>query len=501
MMTSVQVPGILMSNKTLAIIFLFIVNSMSGLAVPQVDRLSVNILDGEVIVHWHQPQNTTSDVQYNLQMKKLAGEWAMVLSCSEITKTYCNLTGLFHDYSSGYKVRVQTVDRNDTSEWTVKKFLPNTSDLQPPSFTLYATSRTITVHVHQKPILRKLFPFGVTYILRLEEIARNDEAETTVVHLTDYLDQESKNFTSLHWGVKYCVSVMVEGNGALSRSNFSPKQCLLLPEREWFIISVSSLSALGLLAVSAIALICHLNRPAKTPVVLKSPVHGWHPLTVGDGPIEVVTDKGWFLFGHRTEVRNSTEIPKSNAAFDISEENNKRRSQDSGVIVVCKAMEKHETSPQRKQDDSGCGSMVETVYPQNDTVESRREESGVESTSLKEVDSYCRQNPTSNIPQDEESKQIISSPVLAKVVSGYRAGPQSCICSGATQCSWCLKRMVPEAETIKWNGSKEDFTNDIRRTRIQTTEAFPLLTSLTHELDLQKNTVPISLFDLQLHTD
>lgn len=52
-----------------------------------------------------------------------------------------------------------------------------------------------------------------------------------MAYLTDAVDQGSKTFNSLRWGVEYCVSIMVEGNGALPRSNLSPKQCLLLPER------------------------------------------------------------------------------------------------------------------------------------------------------------------------------------------------------------------------------------------------------------------------------
>ncbi|XP_077467779.1 interleukin-10 receptor subunit alpha [Stigmatopora argus] len=484
MMTSVQVPGIAMSNKTLVIVFLFILNSSTGFSLPRLDRLSVNILDGEVIVFWKPAQNATSDVQYNVQMTKLAGEWAVVVSCSGITKTFCNLSGHIHRYASGYKVRVQTVDGNDTSEWTVKKFLPNASDLQPPSFTLYATSSTITIHVHQKPIHRQLFPFGVTYILHLKEIAKNDKApvkETTVVYLTDDLDQESKTFSSLQWGVKYCVSVMVEGNGALSRSDFSPEQCLLLPEREWFVLSVSSLSVLGLMAVaavSAIGLVCYLKRPAKTPVALKSPMLNWNPLSVGDGPMEVVTDKGWFLSGHGTQVRNFTEILQIKLAFDLAEENHRRPSQDSGVIVVCNAVEKTQTGLRGRQEDSGCGSMGETVYPQNDPIPTRTKDVVLSEPSVpfKDVEDYRRQNPALHVPQD----QIPSSPVLAQVVSGYRAGPPPCICPGAAHFS---KRVVPEGETIQWRGGKEDFGQDTRRTRVEMTAAFPLLTSLTQELE------------------
>ncbi|XP_061684375.1 interleukin-10 receptor subunit alpha [Syngnathoides biaculeatus] len=516
------VPGTSMRNKTLgiALLFISIVNGVSGLRVPRVDNLSVDIEDDEVIALWSQTQNASSDIQYNVQMAKLADEWAMVLSCTGITKTYCDLSGLIHDYAAGYKVRVQAVHKNHTSQWAMKKFLPNTSNLQPPSFTLYATSSTITIHVHQKPILKKLFPFGVTYVIHLKERSRNskEDVKETIVYLTDAMDQRSTTFNFLQWGVEYCVKIMVEGNAALSRSDLSPEQCLIPPEQEWFIISVSSLTTLGVLttaAILAVGLLCHLRRPAKTPAALKSPAHWWRPLTVREGLMEVVTDKGWFLSGDGASVKNSTETPENKAG--LLEEHDRRTSLDSGFSVECNAAERHKTTAPGGQEDSGCGSMGVTVYPQQvETVQKSSEDSGVglwsrlesssvntisqESPSLKEFDSYCKQSPVLHGHHHEGSKQIHPCPVLAKVVSGYQAGPQSCICSGVAKCSWCLQRIVYEAKTIHQHGSalSKEFSNDPRRTRIDTTEAFPLLTALTQEMDLNMNSLAISLCDVQL---
>lgn len=58
---------------------------------------------------------------------RYAGEWVMVRSCTGITNTYCDLSTLIQNYGGGYKVRVQTVAGNNTSLWTMKKFLPNAS--------------------------------------------------------------------------------------------------------------------------------------------------------------------------------------------------------------------------------------------------------------------------------------------------------------------------------------------------------------------------------------
>lgn len=54
-------------------------------------------------------------------------EWAIVASCTGITKTYCNLRSLIHDYHAKYKVKVQLVAGDNESAWTRKTFQPNES--------------------------------------------------------------------------------------------------------------------------------------------------------------------------------------------------------------------------------------------------------------------------------------------------------------------------------------------------------------------------------------
>ncbi|XP_044060089.1 interleukin-10 receptor subunit alpha [Siniperca chuatsi] len=582
MMRPLQTPEVDMSNKTPILVFLIIyINcvSVKGLGIPQLDKLVVKILDGEVIVLWKHPVDAPSNSQYNVQMAKYTGEWATVASCTGITKTYCDLSSYIHDYHAGYKVRVQMVVGDDVSEWTAKKFLPNTSELQPPSFTLWATSSTLTVYVHQKPILRKLFPYGLTYTIYLEE--RGQETKNTTAYLKDDVGdhQRTKTFSSLHWGREHCVSIKVEGNGALSKSSVSHKQCLVLPEQEWFIIAVSSLSILGVLAFVAImatTFLCYLRRPEKTPAALKSPVSGWLPLSVGEGTMEVVTDKGWFLSSYRTEVKNCVKDPVTHVTVTEGNEEDRRTSMDSGVSMESNSATNIGGRPPMRQEDSGCGSLggpesstsSQTDYPRQDgrtdtDIARKREDSGVglgcqldsssmnldgqDIGSLKEAvagGNYRSQSPSAvqvHVCDDEEMfKQMLPGSILAEVVTGYRAGPQSCICSGAGQCTWCHKQDHYGTEVIKQykamcidNGllsGKCDFVNsykrgfafssyskktqmdtvtmdDLETTFIQLGETFPLLTALSQVplveggQDFNMNDVSLSLCDVQLKTD
>ncbi|XP_042343367.1 interleukin-10 receptor subunit alpha [Plectropomus leopardus] len=562
-----------MSKMTSILVFLIIyINRASGLDMPPPADLDVKILDGEVIVLWKHPVNAPSNPHYNVQMAKYSGEWGIVTSCTGISNTYCDISSLIYDYTTAYKVKVQLVAGHNVSDWVIKrKFLPNKSELQPPSFTLWATSSTLKVYVHQKPILEKLFPFGLTYTIYLEERGQNKK-NTTAYLIND--NGRIKSFTSLHWGTEYCVSIQVRGNGAMSISNVSPKQCLVLPEQEYFIIALSSLSTmagLATIAIMAAILLCYLKRPEKTPVALKSPVSGWRPFTVGEGTMETVTDKGWFLSSYRAKVKNCIKDPVTHVtAIENNEEEDRRTSMDSGVSVEPNSATNSGGSPPMRQEDSGCGSIggpesstsCETVYPlQDDRTEAdiaKRDDSGFElgcqldssSVNLGGQDNgplkganYRSQGPSVgqiNICDEEMFEHMPPDSILAEVVTGYRSGPQSCICSGAGQCTWCHKQGHCVIEVSKQyrsicidNGllsSKCDFVDsykggltfpsyskktqmdtvmvdDLDTTFIQLGETFPLLTALVSQplveggQDFNMNNVSLSLCDVTLKTE
>ncbi|XP_074536014.1 interleukin-10 receptor subunit alpha [Halichoeres trimaculatus] len=566
------------TKKMLPLVFLMIcINHASGLGIPKPEQPEVHMTDGKVVVSWNAPPNPPPDPKYNVLMAKYIGKWDMVKSCTEIRRTYCDLSSFIQDYNAVYKVKVQLATGEDVSGWKLtRKILPNESNLSAPSFTLLATSSTLKLHIHQKPILKKLFPYGVSYIIHLEDTETN---KTTIKRLDDDVDEDERSttFTSLQWGREYCVSLKVEGRGGLSTSAESSKQCLQLPEQEWYIIAVSSLSAMGALIVVAIMaaiLHCYLRRPEKTPAALKTPVSGWLPLSVGEGAMEVVTDRGWFLSSYRTETKNCVRVLDTHVtSTEDSEEEDRRTSMDSGVSMESNSSTNSKGNPTSRQEDSGCGSLggsensgsshsdCSLKDERAETVsEMKKDDSGVslgcqldsssldmdgkDRGSLQEVVSgggYRSQIPSSVQVQvcddKEEVKQTL--PDLAEVVTGYRASPQSCICSGAGQCTWCHQQDYCGPEVKQYRpvcfdngllGGKCAFVDfykkgitissypnetqidtvmidDLEPTFIQLKETFPLLTALTplpleeKEQDLNMNNVSLSLCDIQLITD
>lgn len=532
-----------LNKNMLFLIFLVVCGRcVSGLRLPRPENLQVNILEGEVIVHWDKPVDAPSDVQYNVEFGRHAGEWTLVRSCMKITKTFCNLSNLIQDYYIGYKVRVQLVAGDVHSEWTLKKkFLPNSGDLQPPSFTLWATSSSLTVYVHQKAILRKLFSYGIIYTIYLEEKEQN---KSTLGYLKEDIweDQQTKTFSSLCWGKEYCVSVRVEGNGGLA-SSLSPQQCLVLPEQEWIITAVTSLTVLGLLTITAFIagfIVCCLKRSGKTPAALKSLSTGWRPLSIREASMEVVTDKGWFLSRLEavskdlpsTFIAEEDRRPSTHSSVSTkSTLDTTHRQDDSGFGSIggqesmCGHYPIHEagsnTYSKRKMDDSGVGLGC---HSDTSSLNLEEQDSGCSS---KSEDSYHRQHLSSMhsdvCDNQDVFKEKLPETQLVSVVTGYRANTSFCTCSEAGQCIWCHNQgnykgqyKLQNCNTVDSYRKKSYSTHDqmdmvmvmdsleipSNVTFVKLGETFPMLTALSsfpfdEGQDFNMNDVTISLCDAE----
>lgn len=286
--------------------------------------------------------------------------------------------------------------------------------------------------------------------------------------------------------------------------------------------------------------------------------------------MEVVTDNGWFLSSYRTEVKDCIKVPVAHVTITKdNDEKDRKTSMDSGVSMKSSSTEINSESPPVAQEDSGCGSLGgpessssnQTDYPLQEArtrpdIAQKRGDSGVgmscqlhsspinldgqDNRSRKETvagGNYRSQSPSDvqiNVSDDKEVfGQMLRDSVLAEMVTGYRTGPQSCICSEAGQCSWCHKQGFYGTGAIKqyramWTDNGIQSRNcgsvdkgitcssfskktemdivtmeDVGNTFMPLGETFPLLTALTSVplvnggQDFNMNNVLLSLSDIQ----
>ncbi|CAL1600867.1 unnamed protein product [Knipowitschia caucasica] len=111
-----------LSRTTALLLFMVAcVSCVTGEKLPTPENLQVNILREDVFVLWTEPTGASADVLYNVQFGSIAGEWKPVKKCTNISKTFCDLSNLIEDYMVIYKVRVQSEEGGVHSEWTPKK--------------------------------------------------------------------------------------------------------------------------------------------------------------------------------------------------------------------------------------------------------------------------------------------------------------------------------------------------------------------------------------------
>lgn len=274
----------------------------------------------------------------------------------------------------------------------------------------------------------------------------------------------------------------------------------------------------------------------------------WLPLSVAEGTMEVVTDKGWVLSRSRPEGRDA--FPVTSDTPKEMKRKERWTSMDSGVSMEPNSAEVSRGHPPDRHEDSGCGSLSgsesstsnHNEYPSTDETKTgagmdntvvRDCQLGLSSTNLDEQDSvspkaavgggnYRSQSPSAVL------EPLLCHPVLAEVVSGYRAAAQACICSGAGQCTWCHQQALHAKEAVSHyratctdhgqhrgkqdacragtflsypqNTLEDSFTvEDSKSTFIHLRETFPMLTTLAPQ-DINMN-FSLSLCDVQMAAD
>ncbi|XP_064158369.1 interleukin-10 receptor subunit alpha [Anguilla rostrata] len=450
-------------------------------------NVSVVLRDGEVTLVWVHPAQAPSEAYYKVQLTKYSrvSNWTTVPGCEQVLSTHCDLT-YFTTSKDLYWARVQMVKGEMTSQWSKsKRFCRQDSELLPPTFTLSSSSTSVKVTVHRSQALKDTFPHRLFYTYHLQEKVQDNAVNKTFVWERTTEEENDVEFDYLTWGHEYCVHVEVEHFTGIAKSVSSPDQCVLLPQPGWYtaaIVVAISVSSVGVLGLLSLLLYCFLWWPKALPSTLKSPRSAWHPLILGDVPVEKVTDQGWFLISQK----KSGEQGVKRKVMEEEEGQMRRGSMDSGVSVDQSPSEKGgggegDGGDGRKQEDSGCGSLGETDGDSDSSSSSRRaseerplldgrnhggdspqkEDSGLglgcgirysdmrkEDCELLPVeavetgDGYRSQRPSFVVVQEVEREKPSEgitgeTDTSIAITVGYRPSQFSCVCQGKGLCLWC----------------------------------------------------------------
>uniref|UniRef100_A0A3B3QWR7 Interleukin 10 receptor, alpha n=1 Tax=Paramormyrops kingsleyae TaxID=1676925 RepID=A0A3B3QWR7_9TELE len=475
----------------------------------------------------------------------------MAVHHCNLTLVSCDLSDVVNETTHRYRVRVRVVTGQNNSTWSRIIINLRDSKLLPPVFSLSGNSSSMNVRIHTKPILKKIFKYGLNYYIYLQEKG-NDKVP---VYIGDFSEQIPEvSFSLLQWGREYCVRLRVEDRAGIAASEASEEQCLMLPLPVVFLV--------------ARFLHCFLREPEKLPITLKSPGTGWRPLTVREVSVEIVTDKGFLLVSRKSEEKTK----KVTELMTAEESEERRDSMDSGVSMGQHSSEMDREARQdtvrRQKEDSGCGSLDDADGSagrrglEDLSVLQNKNENG--SCAPHQPDSVASQySDASNLDADDSGltpEHLVplltqkltqgSSEVQAgdqgqaegaiqsdmdncvAVSVGYRPSQLACVCSGQGQCLWCrvgggqqqtehdsqpvthkrnsstlfiqeedLKMTVPQSTALLEQADLSFLTLSLPK---DSTEVSPLLISmpqlsmLDNGLEFTPNVMPVSIYDMGL---
>ncbi|XP_018604040.1 interleukin-10 receptor subunit alpha [Scleropages formosus] len=453
-------------------------------------KVTTAIWDGKVTLRWEAPEWAQPHSKYEVQFTKNTAQfqWAAIQSCSVPQKTECDLSEIINMTASLYWIRVRLSTGQNVSSWSKVRVSLREGKLLPPTFSLSGNSSSLNIRIKTKPVLREIFKFGLNYQIYLKEKGNDKVVQNKTWQWPDDEEGSDVNFDFLQWGQEYCVCSRVEDRASSVSSALSSEQCLLLPTPEWYsfmVLAFVVLCVLGVLVLLVLFLRCFLCRPEKLPIVLKSPGSGWNPLTVGQVPVEIVTDKGFLLLSRKAEEKTQ----RIQKMIGVEKDIGRRGSMDSGVSMEQQSSdtdgERTGEVEQQRKEDSGCGSLAEgegstgrgeltrmsmldernhnwsEAQQRKDTAMAVRSQYGdgsleVENSGLgpevRVALNYARreQGPSFMQVRDKTPSDV---EISVAVAVGYRPSQLACVCSGQGLCLWCRVGSHHEAGTEDSPGS------------------------------------------------
>lgn len=118
---------------------------------PNPTNVTFNSVNLRNILKWSSGKDTPADTKYRVRYITYGGKhWRPVLHCTDITRTWCDLSEETSDLEDGYYAKVRAVSRKSHSEWvwTHRKFEPKSdTEFGPPHVSVEVDDKHVVVTI------------------------------------------------------------------------------------------------------------------------------------------------------------------------------------------------------------------------------------------------------------------------------------------------------------------------------------------------------------------
>lgn len=271
---------------------------------PKPTNVTFSSVNLRTILQWSpgkdSPADTTFLVQYFIYGRK---EWSTVLHCTDIRRTWCDLSEETSDLEEGYYAKVRAVSRKGRSKWvqTHPKFEPKIeTEFGPPHVSVEVDDKYAVVtiegpmryHPHNKT---PQVSMATVYHHMIYNLFVNNTQSGKVYHFPLNSNQHKHQFTA--HGIELCFSATTQLRHRPAKHHSSPWHCITTPEVQLIarlekIVIISTtvpVVLLCLLTVGSYILYKYLSgKDQKSPVNLTMPNFFPSPLPMPSEKVNLI---------------------------------------------------------------------------------------------------------------------------------------------------------------------------------------------------------------------
>ncbi|XP_023140763.1 interleukin-20 receptor subunit alpha [Amphiprion ocellaris] len=289
--------------KVVVFLNLWILHCTVSSSPPSPVNVSFSSLNLRNVLHWFPadgtPDHTHFNVEYAIYGDSIKGSkgrrvnWRAVKKCTEIVRTWCDLSNEMCDLEQGYHARVRAVGRKSSSKWTVtrRRFDPKLdTSFGPPLVSVEIENDGLTINLkgpmryqpnNQTPVvsMATLYP-QMTYIVSIRNNQRNQ-----VHHFS--VDTGPFKYQLLDYNTEYCFSAESKFLSMPIQCQSSAWQCITTPkdpvvvQMQWVVVGIVVPSLCVCVMVVAAYFLYHYltGKGQKNPYILNPPSFHPPPLT------------------------------------------------------------------------------------------------------------------------------------------------------------------------------------------------------------------------------